>query len=99
MLESGVNFYEFQPSRFHCKYMIVDGIWVSVGSCNFDNRSLRLNEEANLNVLDKDFAQIHQEVFSQDKANSLTVGHQDWKRRPLKMKVQGLLGCLFRTQL
>ncbi|OAI55854.1 hypothetical protein AYO49_05130, partial [Verrucomicrobiaceae bacterium SCGC AG-212-N21] len=52
MLESGVHFYEYQPSLYHCKYMIVDDLWTCVGSCNFDNRSLRLNEEANLNVHD-----------------------------------------------
>ncbi len=55
MIEAGIKFYEFQPARYHCKYMIVDDYLSCVGSCNLDNRSLRLNEEANLNVLDGDF--------------------------------------------
>ena len=41
---------------FHCKVLVVDGLWVSVGSTNFDTRSFRLNDEANLNVYDRDFA-------------------------------------------
>ena len=52
LLEAGVKIYEYQPTMFHCKTMIVDDVWVSVGSTNFDNRSFRLNDEANLNVLD-----------------------------------------------
>jgi len=42
---------------FHCKVFTVDGLLVSVGSTNFDNRSFRLNDEANLNVYDAAFAQ------------------------------------------
>ena len=38
---------------YHCKQMIVDDRWVSIGSANLDNRSFRLNDEANLNVLDE----------------------------------------------
>ncbi len=55
LLEAGARFYEYLPARFHCKYFLVDECWASVGSANFDNRSLRLNEEANLNVLDTEF--------------------------------------------
>jgi cardiolipin synthase len=40
----------------HCKVTLVDEVWVSVGSTNFDNRSFRLNEETNLNVFDAGFA-------------------------------------------
>ena len=56
LLEAGVEIYEYQPTMYHSKVMIVDGLWTSVGSTNFDNRSFRLNDEANLNVLDEEFA-------------------------------------------
>jgi len=36
---------------YYCKVLIVDGLLVSVGSTNFDNRSFRLNDEATLNVV------------------------------------------------
>ena len=51
MLEAGVRIYEYQPTMYHTKVMVVDDVWVSVGSTNFDDRSFRLNQEANLNVL------------------------------------------------
>ena len=45
-----------QPTMFHVKVMVVDGLWTSVGSTNFDNRSFSINDEANLNVHDREFA-------------------------------------------
>jgi len=99
MLESGVKFFEYQPARYHCKYMIVDDKWSSVGSCNFDNRSLRLNEEANLNVLDEGFARRHSEIFEEDKAKSRQILLSEWKQRPLREKIRGRAGILLRSQL
>jgi cardiolipin synthase A/B len=99
LLKAGVRFFEYQPARFHCKYMIVDDCWCSVGSANFDNRSLRLNEEANLNVLCRQFAEEHTRVFETDERLSREVTLADWRRRPLKEKIIGKLGCLLRTQI
>lgn len=99
MLESGIRFYEYQGARYHCKYLIVDDKWTSVGSCNFDNRSLRINDEANLNICDGDFARRHQAVFEKDKARSRQITLEEWRKRPLSEKVQGHLGCLLRSQL
>jgi cardiolipin synthase len=99
LMEAGARFFEYQPARFHCKYMIVDDCWCSVGSANFDNRSLRLNEEANLNVLCGEFATAHAQVFEEDKGHSHEITVNEWQRRSLKEKVLGNLGCLFRTQI
>jgi cardiolipin synthase len=41
LLEAGVRIYEYQPTMYHTKVMVVDDIWVSVGSTNFDDRSFR----------------------------------------------------------
>lgn len=99
MLKSGIRFYEYQPSRYHCKYFVVDEKWTSVGSCNLDNRSLRLNDEANLNVCSEEFAGRHLAVFERDKARAREVTLDEWRRRPLEEKVKGHLGCLLRSQL
>ena len=56
LLKAGMKIYEYEPTMLHVKLLIVDDIFVSVGSGNFDNRSIRLNDEANLNVLDRGFA-------------------------------------------
>lgn len=50
---------------YHCKVMIVDDLWVSVGPTNFDSRSFRPNDEANLNVLDAEFAREQLGVFEE----------------------------------
>lgn len=99
MLDSGIRFYEYQPARYHCKYMIVDDLWTTVGSCNFDNRSLRLNEEANLNILDAGFAMEHSKIFEKDKVRSRQITKGEWDHRPVSEKFLGNLGCVFRTQL
>ena len=87
LLEAGIRIYEYQPTMFHCKYMIVDDLWVSVGSSNFDARSFRLNAEANLNVLNRSFAAEQTRVFEQDKANSKEITLEMMKRRPIISKV------------
>jgi cardiolipin synthase A/B len=83
LLAAGIRIYEYQPTMFHCKYMIVDDRWVSVGSSNFDPRSFRLNAEANLNVLDSNFAARQIQIFEQDKAQSREITLEMLKRQPI----------------
>ena len=99
LLEAGVEIYEYQPTMYHCKVMIVDGLWVSVGSTNFDNRSFRLNDEANLNVLDRGFARALTETFERDRAQSRRITLEEWLRRPWKERVLESAAALFRSQI
>jgi cardiolipin synthase A/B len=70
LLNAGIKIYEYQPTMLHTKLMVVDDKFVSVGSGNFDNRSIRLNDEANLDVLDSDFAAQQVHLFEIDKQKS-----------------------------
>lgn len=99
LLKAGVRFYEFQPALLHCKYFVVDEQWVSVGSCNLDDRSLCLNEEANLNVWDSDFALHHLKVFEQDKKLSREISWYAWRNRPMAEKIIGHAAGVLRSQL
>ena len=56
LLAAGAEIYEYQPTMYHAKVLIVDDLLVSVGSTNFDDRSFRLNDEASLNIFDEQFA-------------------------------------------
>jgi cardiolipin synthase A/B len=67
LIRAGVRIFEYEPTMVHVKLMIVDDIFVSVGSGNFDNRSIRLNDEANLDVLDRSFAAQQTRLFEADK--------------------------------
>jgi cardiolipin synthase len=84
---------------FHCKVMVVDDCWISVGSTNFDNRSFRLNDEANLNALSEELAAKQAQVFEDDKRRSRKVTFEEWKNRPLREKfVETMVGWV-RSQL
>lgn len=99
LLEAGVEFYEYQPSLYHPKIMIVDDAWVTAGSVNFDERSFRMNDEANLNVLDREFAARLTAIFNEDKAKSrrLTAGHL--KKRPWPVRWWESFVGLFHSQM
>jgi cardiolipin synthase A/B len=99
LLEAGARIHEFQPTNLHYKVMIVDGLWSSVGSTNFDNRSFRLNDEANLNIHDAAFAAHLEDIFQRDKARSREITFAEWKRRPLGEKIREHTAGLLRSQM
>ncbi|HET7204899.1 MAG TPA: phospholipase D-like domain-containing protein [Steroidobacteraceae bacterium] len=99
LLLAGAEIHEFQPAMFHCKALIVDSQLVSVGSTNFDNRSFRLNDEANLNVYDGEFAAEIERVFEQDLRRSRRVTFEAWARRPWHEKLVERFSALFASQM
>ena len=99
LLKAGVRIYEYEPTMYHCKSMIVDDAWVSVGSANFGNRSFRLNGEANLNVFSPEFAAEQARLFEADKARCREVTYQEWKKRSLWHRILETLTAPFRAQL
>ena len=98
-LAAGVEFYEYQPTMFHCKVLTVDRLWVSVGSTNFDTRSFRLNDEANLNVYDRDFAQRQAAIFDEDVKHARRVTYEEWAARPFTEKLWERTVALIAAQL
>jgi len=99
LLKAGAEIYEYVPSMYHCKVMIVDNLLVSVGSTNFDNRSFRLNDEANLNIYDTAFAERQTRIFEDDLKKSRQVTYDQWAARPLKEKFMERLALLLESQL
>ena len=98
-LQAGAQIYEYQPTMYHSKVLVVDGEWVSVGSTNFDTRSFRLNDEANLNVLDHDFAQRQLADFEKDLERSRRVTYEEWANRPWTAKISDHFLAIFNSQL
>jgi cardiolipin synthase len=82
LLRAGAEIYEYQPTMFHCKVMVVDRLWTSVGSTNFDSRSFSVNDEANLNIYDADFAAEQAQVFEDDLKRSRRITPEEWENRP-----------------
>ena len=99
MLQAGIKFAEFQPTMLHVKCLVVDELITSVGSTNFDVRSFRLNDEANLNVLCQRFSREQSAVFDGDWGRAKPVSLQDWQRRPLRERAVERLALLLRSQI
>jgi cardiolipin synthase len=99
ILEHGGEVYEYQPTMFHCKVLVVDGLWTSVGSTNFDSRSFRLNDEANLNIYDRGFAQRQIADFENDLKRSRRITYDEWRNRPWYEKVLERTVAFFEPQL
>jgi len=72
---------------------------VTVGSANFDNRSFRLNDEANLNVYSAEFAAGQARIFDEDKQNAKLISYKEWKGRGLCTKLLERILSPFRSQL
>jgi cardiolipin synthase len=99
LLEAGAEISEYQPTMFHCKVLVADGLLVSVGSTNFDDRSFRLNDEANLNIYDEAFARQQIAIFEDDLKKSRRVTLEAWRDRPLKEKAWERIAVLLSPQL
>ena len=81
LLAAGVKIYEYEPTTLHAKTFVVDGVWSSVGTMNFDNRSLALNDEVTLMVLDHGFAQQMETLFRNDLERATAVDPAVFNRR------------------
>ncbi|SIR02284.1 phospholipase D-like domain-containing protein [Solilutibacter tolerans] len=99
LLMAGAEVYEYQPTMMHNKMLIVDKLMVSVGSTNFDVRSFRLNDEASLNIYNRDFAARMTEVFEDDIKPTVRYTYQMWKERPAKEKFMEKFVLPFKSQL
>jgi len=99
MLLGGIEIFEYSPALLHSKTMVVDGVWATVGSTNFDNRSFALNEELNVGVYDRDVAQKLEQTFATDLKRSRKVNYEEWQHRGLKEKFFELFAFPVEEQL
>jgi cardiolipin synthase A/B len=81
LLAAGVRIYEYQPTMIHAKTLAVDGVWTSLGTMNFDNRSTALNEESNLVVYDAGLGARVDSVFARDLRYSREITLPEFRRR------------------
>ena len=81
LLASGVRIYEWRPTTLHAKTFVIDGEWATIGSMNFDNRSLALNDEATLMVRDRTFGHQMDEIFVADLASAEEINSRAFRQR------------------
>jgi cardiolipin synthase len=82
LLKGGIRIYEYQPAMMHSKTFIVDGVWGSIGSMNFDNRSLAFNNESSLVFLDSGVGAQMDSTFFDDLSRSKEIMLPEFRKRP-----------------
>ena len=87
LLRGGVRIYEYKPVMIHSKTFVIDGLWSSIGTLNFDNRSLALNNESNLVALDGSLATAMTAMFFDDLAHSTEIKLEQFQRRSWRQKL------------
>jgi cardiolipin synthase len=95
LLDGGVQIFEYRPTMMHNKVMIVDGVWTSIGSINFVNRSMKKNGEANVSIYDRRFAERAEATVEVDLAQSERFTKEKWKKRGLLARFGELFFWLF----
>lgn len=87
LLAKGVRIYEYQSTMMHAKTIVVDGLFSTIGSMNFDNRSLAFNNEAQVLALDPGIGQRMDSVFMDDLRYSEEIKLDTFRKRPWTGKV------------
>jgi cardiolipin synthase A/B len=87
LLSAGVKFWHYQPTMLHAKVMTVDGLVANVGSANLNNRSMALDEEINVVVIDPAVVQILDEHFDDDRSRSIEIKPGRWEHRSIAQRL------------
>ena len=87
LLEAGIQLYEWQGSILHSKTAVIDGRWCTVGTYNLDARSLRFNLEVVAAVEDAAVAGAMEDRFNEDLEHAKLVSYEEWRRRPLHVRM------------
>ena len=100
LLQGGVEIYEFQPSMTHAKMLLIDDLWATTGSANFDPRSFCHNEELDLCSAQPILVEGIKDTFEKGFAQSKRISYQEWQQRSLiKHRLVGNIVDFFQWQL
>ena len=95
LLQAGVRIFEYNRTMMHNKDAVIDGIFSTIGSINFDARSLLQNAEESLAFYDRDFAARLEATFAADEKKCREVTYASWKQRGVQQRLAELVSGLF----
>jgi cardiolipin synthase len=95
LLTAGVHILEYNRTMMHNKNAVIDGLFSTVGSINFDGRSLRSNEEDSLAFYDREFASRMEATFAEDAKYCREVTYQGWRKRGVEQRLAELVSVFF----
>jgi cardiolipin synthase len=99
LLKGGVTLVEYHRTLLHQRVLIVDGLWASIGSTNFDDRSFELNDEISLVIYNERVARELEETFERDLEHATGVDLHAWAQRPWRHKLLDFTTFVFNEQL
>jgi len=99
LLSAGIQVLEYNRSMLHHKIMVVDGVWTTIGTTNFDSRSFTHNEESNVCVHDRALAADVEQTFKRDCEACEEITLEAWKRRGWVQKGRETVAALFEDQV
>lgn len=99
LLRAGVEIVEFNRTMLHHKAMVVDGVWSTIGTTNFDNRSFAHNEENNVCVYDVGYAKHLHALFLADLEGCDRVDYRSWRRRGVLQRVREVIAAFLTEQV
>jgi cardiolipin synthase len=99
LLDAGIEIYEYERSMLHHKTMVVDDLWATVGTTNFDSRSFAHNEESNLCVPDAAFVSELAAIFVSDLAACRRIERDAWKQRGVWSRAQEFVAAFLQEQV
>jgi cardiolipin synthase len=98
LLEAGIHIYEYNRTMLHHKTMVVDGVWLTIGTTNFDNRSFAHNEESNVCVFDRALAGHLEQIFLEDMAVCEHIELRKWQHRGGWQRIQEFFASFLEEQ-
>ena len=99
LLTYGVEIHEYNRTMLHHKTMVVDGLWATVGTTNFDTRSFAHNEENNVCFYDRGLVARMERIFAEDLALSEPMTLQQWRRRGWWARMQEFVAAFLQEQV
>ena len=98
LLEADIAIFEFNRTMLHQKTMVIDGLWGTIGTTNFDNRSFAHNEESNVCFLDRTLAGDLHHTFLADLDGCAEVTLAGWRARGFWARVQETVASVMQDQ-
>jgi len=99
LLAGGVRIFEYQPTLLHQKVVSVDGTWCAIGSSNFDDRSLEINDEITVGCWSERLAGELEAIFERDMAHCVELEAGRWSRRGLWHRCRDNASYLLKYQI
>lgn len=95
LLKYGIRAFTYENGFLHSKMIAVDGKLSSVGTCNFDIRSFKLNFEANAFIYDRQTTRKLERQFSKDLLLCNEITKEAYAQRSQRIKTRETISRLF----